>query len=215
MWLDADTLIRDLSGGKRSLDDFARAFFGIRDGDYTPVTYTFDDLVKALNGVQPYDWAGFLHARLDTTGKGATLDGLTRGGYRLVFDDKPNLMQKSAESVGKFKDFTFSIGLQVGKEGVLNEVQWDGPAFKAGLTSGMTLIAVNGFPYKESDGLDDTLTAQIEAAKAGSEPLELIVKTADRYKVVRIDYHGGPRYPHLERIPKTPARLDDILSSRK
>ena len=217
MWLDADTLIRDLSGGKRSLDDFARAFFGIRDGDYTPVTYTFDDLVKALNGVQPYDWAGFLHARLDTTGKGATLDGLTRGGYRLVFDDKPNLMQKSAESVGKFKDFTFSIGLQVGKEGVLNEVQWDGPAFKAGLTSGMTLIAVNGFPFKEFDvaGAGDTLTEQLEATKSGSEPLELIVKTADRYKVVRIAYHGGPRYPHLERITGTPARLDDILSTRR
>ena len=217
MWLDADTLIRDLSGGKRSLDDFARAFFGIRDGDYAPVTYTFDDLVKALNGVQPYDWAGFLHARLDTTGKGATLDGLTRGGYRLVFDDKPNLMQKSAESVGKFKDFTFSIGLQVGKEVVLNEVQWDGPAFKAGLTSGMTLIAVNGFPFKEFDvaGAGDTLTEQLEATKSGSEPLELIVKTADRYKVVRIAYHGGPRYPHLERITGTPARLDDILSTRR
>lgn len=215
MWLDADTLIRELSGGRRSLDTFARAFFSLRDGDDTPFTYTFDDLIQALNAVQPYDWAGFLRARLDTTGKGATLDGLARGGYRLVFDDKPNLIQKSAESLGKYKDFTFSIGFQIGKEGVLNEVQWDSPAFKAGLTSGMTLIAVNGLPYKESDTAGDTLTEQLEAAKSGSEPLELIVKTADRYKVVRIDYHGGPRYPHLERIPKTPARLDDILSARK
>jgi len=217
MWLDADTLIRDLSGGRRSLDDFAKAFFGVRNGEVTPLTYTFDDLVKALNDVQPYDWAGFLRARLDTTGKGASLEGLTRGGYRLVFDDTPNLLLKSAETIGKYKDFTFSIGVQISKDGLLNEVQWDSPAFKAGLTSGMTLVAVNGFPFKTYDGTDagDTLTEQLEAAKTATAPLELIVKTADRYKVVKIDYHGGARYPHLERIPKTPARLDDILGMRK
>ncbi|HZD49188.1 MAG TPA: peptidase M61, partial [Silvibacterium sp.] len=58
IWLDADTKIRELSNGQKSLDDFAKLFFGIDNGSYITVTYTLDDIVKALNAVQPYDWAG-------------------------------------------------------------------------------------------------------------------------------------------------------------
>ncbi len=210
IWLDADTLVRERSGGKRSLDDFAKAFFGIDNGSYTPVTYTFDELVKALNGVEPYDWAGFLHARVDSLGKGGPLDGLTRGGYRLVFDDKPNTYIKSREAATKSKNFSFSVGLSVGKESTLTDVQWGSPAFKAGLTRGMTLIAVNGFPYS-----DDVMVDELKATKTSKTPMELIVKTADRVKVVKVDYHDGLRYPHLERIEGTPARLDDILAAKK
>ncbi len=65
IWLDADTLIREKTGGKKSLDDFARLFFGVHDGSYVTETYTFDDIVRALNAVVPNDWAGFLHARVD------------------------------------------------------------------------------------------------------------------------------------------------------
>jgi predicted metalloprotease with PDZ domain len=210
IWLDADTLIRDRSKGQRSLDDFAKSFFGINSGSYTPVTYTFDELVKALNAVEPYDWAGFLHSRVDSLGKGAPLDGLQRGGYRLVFDDKPNVLLKSLEAVRKSKDFTFSLGVAVGKEGVLTNVKWDSPAFKAGLTGGMTMIAVNGLPYS-----DELMADELKASKTSSTPMQLIVKTADRIKVVTVDYHGGLRYPHLERIEGSPARLDDILMARK
>ena len=32
IWLDVDTLIREKTGGKKSLDDFARSFFGGHDG---------------------------------------------------------------------------------------------------------------------------------------------------------------------------------------
>jgi len=210
IWLDADTLIRERSNGARSLDDFARAFFGIDNGSFTPVTYTFDDLVKGLNAIQPYDWAGFLHSRVDAVGKGAPLDGLTRGGYRLVYDDKENIEQKSVEGRDKAKDFAFSLGIAVGKEGVLTAVLWDSPAFKAGLTPGMALMAVNGIPYS-----DDDMVEAVRASKTSTTPMELIVKTADRFKVVKIDYHDGLRYPHLERIDGTPDRLGAILAARR
>ena len=96
IWLDADTLIRERSQGQRSLEDFARAFFGINDGSVTIVTYTFDDLVKALNAVQPYDWARFLHQRLDAVAKPAPLDGVRRGGYRLIFTDHAERLSERA-----------------------------------------------------------------------------------------------------------------------
>lgn len=216
IWLDADTLIRERSGGRRSLDDFARAFFGVNDGDWTTLTYGFDDVVAALNRIEPYDWAGFLRDRLDAVARGAPLDGLKRSGYRLVYNDTPNDILTSMEggfrsaAGGHFKDFTFSLGVSVGSDGELRDVRWDGPAFRAGLASGDQLVAVDGLPYG-----DDTLADEIKAAEKTSAPLELIVKTADRFKIVRIDYHGGLRYPHLERDPATPARLDDILAARK
>ena len=109
IWLDADTLIRERSQGKRSLDDFARAFFGIDDGSVTPVTYTFDDIVKTLNAVEPYDWAAFLRQRLDSTAKPAPLDGLRRGGYKLVYTDTPSDYQKAGDEQRKHVNLLFSM----------------------------------------------------------------------------------------------------------
>jgi len=210
MWLDADTLIREQTNGAKSLDDFAHAFFGIADGSFTPVTYTFEDIVQALNGVTPYDWAGFLHARLDGHGPGAPLDGLKRGGYKLVYTDTPSEYSKGVEKLRKVTDFTYSLGLTVGKDGNLTAVAWEGPAFKAGLTAGAQLVAVNGTAY-DADDLKDVLKS---AASPGAPPIELLVKNGDRYRTVSVDYHGGLRYPHLERIADVPSRLDDILNAR-
>ncbi len=210
IWLDADTLIREKTKGARSLDDFAHAFFGVENGSYTPLTYTFDDVVRTLNSVMPYDWAGFLRTRLDGVGKAAPLDGIRRGGYRLEFTDVKGDYQKNADAARKVASFAFSLGVVVGKEGALRSVVWDSPAFRAGLTQGMQLLAVGGRPYA-----DDVLADAITEAKGAQEPIELIVKTADRYKVVRIDYHGGLRYPHLVRDPQVPARLDEILAAKK
>ncbi len=148
IWLDADTKIRELSGDKRSLNDFAHAFFGVEDGRHVPLTYTFEDVVKALNAVQPYDWANFLRSRLDGHGPGAPLDGLTRAGWKLVYTDTPTDYFKSAEEFRKSTDFTYSLGFSVDKEGHLANLLWDSPAFKAGLTEGATLLAVDGRGYK-------------------------------------------------------------------
>jgi predicted metalloprotease with PDZ domain len=209
VWLDADTLIRQRSGGKRSLDDFAKAFFGVDNGSFVPETYTFDDLVAALNGVEPYDWAGFLRQRLDGHGPGAPLDGLARGGYRLVYTATPTEYFKSVEARRKVTDLTYSLGMVVGKDGALTDVLWDGPAFKAGLTEGCQVIAVNGQTYGPED-----LKDAIRGAAAGGGAIELLVKNDDVYRTVRIDYRDGPRYPRLERIAGTAATLDDILAPR-
>ncbi|HEX4180490.1 MAG TPA: peptidase M61 [Caulobacteraceae bacterium] len=209
IWLDVDTLIRERSHGARSLDDFARAFFGVDDGDYGVRTYVFEDVVRALNAVEPYDWATFLRARLDQAGAPAPLDGLKRGGYRLTYTDKPTDFFTAREVQNKYTDLSFSIGLTLGRDGVLKVVGWDSAAFKAGLTPGMTILAVNGDPYDA-----DVLKAAIRQAKGSPAPIELIVKTADRFKVVQVDYHGGLRYPRLERDASQPARLDDILTPR-
>jgi predicted metalloprotease with PDZ domain len=210
IWLDVDTLIRERSHGKRSLDDFAKAFFGIDDGSTTTVTYTFDDVVAALNAVEPYDWAGFLRDRLDGTGRPAPLDGLRRGGYRLVYDSTPSEFESNRDEGRKRLNLTFSVGLELENNGAVITSIWDSPAFKAGLTEGGQVLAVNGVAYS-----NDLLKDAIRAAVTDHDPIQLIVKNADRYQVVNLDYHAGLRYPHLERDPArrgAPGSLDAILA---
>jgi predicted metalloprotease with PDZ domain len=212
IWLDADTLIRERSAGKRSLDDFARAFFGINDGSFVTVTYTFDDVVKALNSVEPYDWAAFLHQRLDSIDKPAPLDGLRRGGYKLVYTDVPNALQSTSEEQRKRANFLFSIGVMIDDkdhDGSVSQVMWGSPAFKANLTAGARILSVNGAAYDV-----DVLKDAIRSAKDMKAPIELIVKTGDRFLVARLDYHDGLRYPHLERDTSESPRLDEILMAK-
>ena len=211
VWLDADTLIREKTGGKKSLDDFAKAFFGVENGSYVPLTYDFDTVVQTLNGVVPYDWASFLKTRIEGLSEHAPLDGLTRGGYRLIYTDAPTDYFKAAETKSKIVNLSYSLGITVGKDGALSGVNWDSPAFKAGLTAGETIVAVNGTAYSD-DGIKDAVKA---TAKADAPLVELLVKDGDRYRTVKIDYHGGLKYPRLERIEGTPARLDDIYAPKK
>jgi predicted metalloprotease with PDZ domain len=214
VWLDADTWIREHSQGARSLDDFARAFFGVNDGSFSVVTYTFEDIVKALNAVEPNDWAAFLRQRLDAIGKPVPEEGFHRGGYKLVYTDKPSDYQSTTEDQSKRIDLLNSIGIEIdgkdsGKDGMLSQVIWDSPAFKAKLTEGAQILAINGIAY-DADVLKDA----IRAAHGKAAPIELIAKIGDRYLVAKVDYHDGLRYPHLERDSAEPARLDQILAAR-
>jgi predicted metalloprotease with PDZ domain len=207
IWLEADALIRAKTGNRKSLDDFARAFFGVGDGEWkTQDTYDFDDVVAALDKVHPYDWARFLRERLD--GKVGLTGGLEASGWRLVYKDEPSEIAKA--NARDSADFTYSLGLSLGKDGGIADVRWDSPAFDAGLGSGTQVIAVNGQAYDK-----DVLADAIKAAKDGTAPIELMVKEFDRYRTVAIDYHGGLRYPHLERIAGKPDLLTPILSARK
>lgn len=210
VWLDADTLIRERSGGKRSLDDFARSFFGLADGSWTPVTYTFDDVVAALNKVEPYDWAGFLRGRFVDVAAQPPLDGLARGGWKLAFAEEPTPFWKDNEARRRSTDLSYSIGLTLGREGAIDAVMWDSPAFKAGLTVGGKLLAVNGLAYDA-----DRLKQAITEAKAGGAPIQLLVQNGVYFRTVPIDYRGGLRYPRLERIADRPDRLSAILAPRK
>jgi predicted metalloprotease with PDZ domain len=210
LWLDIDTRIRELTRDKRSVDDFARAFFGIPGAGMGPVTYTFADVVQALKAVAPFDWNKYLTERLYGHGPGAPLDGLARGGWKLVFTESPSEYVRSLEDQRKAVDFTYSLGFAVSAlTGQLTEVRWGGPAYDAGLTMGTALIAVNGREYRA-----ERLKTAITLAKLNKQPIELLVKNLDRYKTVRIAYFEGLKYPQLQRIEKTEDRLAAILKPR-
>jgi predicted metalloprotease with PDZ domain len=206
VWLDVDTRIRELSGDTRSLDDFARSFFSGENGSWTTNTYTFDDVVGALDAIAPFDWTGFFAEKLHHTTTGAPLDGLERGGYRLVYRDHPSDYETSTEAVFGKTNLIFSIGLSLSSDGKIGEVLWESPAFRAGLTTGSQILGVNGRTYDA-----DVLKRAIACAAQG-ETLELLVKSGKRNRDVRIDCPGGHRYPHLEPIPGARPRLDEILS---
>jgi predicted metalloprotease with PDZ domain len=206
IWLDADSLIRELSGDRKSLDDFARAFFGVNDRDWSQLTYTFDDIVQTLNQVQPHDWATFLRARLDATSEHAPLEGFTRGGYRLTYTDTASDWFKANEKKRKITDLSYSGGFILGRDGDITGVEWDSPAFNAGLTVGSKLIAVNNRTYDA-----DQLKAAIKAKKS---PLSLLVKSGDVYRTVELKYDGGLRYPKFERTGSGPSRLDALLAAK-
>jgi predicted metalloprotease with PDZ domain len=212
MWLAADAKIRALTQDRKSLDDFAKAFFGVDNGSFVTKTYTFDDVVAALNGVAQYDWSGFLHAYIDVRTP-PLLDGLAASGWKLIYTDEPSEYEKQYDSRPEpprhLYNFAWSIGLTLNREGALNDVRWNGPAFKAGVGTGATLIAVNGHAYKP-----DVLKDAIAAAKGGSAPIELLLKFQDEYRTIPVAYHDGPQYPHLVRIDGTPDYLDQTVTAK-
>jgi predicted metalloprotease with PDZ domain len=209
IWLDVDTRIREMSGEKRSLDDFARAFYGVNNGSHLPAFYTFDDVVATLNKVQPYDWAGFLRAKLDGHGPGAPLDGLARAGWKLVYTDTPTDYIKGYDDRNKSLDLTYSLGFTVAQDGAIRNVVWDGLAFRAGLAANTTVMAVGDRVYKP-----ELLKAAIKDAKDG-KPIRLLVKKGNVLRTVSLDYRGGLRYPRLERIAGTKDRLEAIFKALK
>ncbi|MFZ0420402.1 MAG: peptidase M61 [Candidatus Sulfotelmatobacter sp.] len=214
IWLEADTKIRELSGGKKSLDDFAKLFFGIDNGSYVTVGYTLDDLVKALSTVQAYDWAGFFRARVYEVNPSVPENGFRQGGYRLVYNDNEPEWLKKAEMV-RGASFATSLGFSVKADspeshGSLDNVGWDSLAFKAGMTPDMQLQAVNDQKYTAAG-----LRESILAAEKSKEPIKLLLKRGDEFVTISLDYHGGMRYPHLERVETTPDRLDAILAPAK
>jgi predicted metalloprotease with PDZ domain len=210
LWLDADTLIRKLTNNKKSLDNFQKIFLG-KGGNTGPliVTYTFDELVQDLNAVAPYDWATFLHDRVDKINPRADLAGIEQGGYKLVFNDKPNASERTIAAMmeprGRGMGCWFSIGLRIGTDGSIADVRWNSPADKARLAPGEKIIAVNGQIFSS-----DALQAAIRAAKDNTEPMHLIVQADSFVSTVELDYHDGERYPALERVDAVPAYLDDI-----
>ena len=210
IWLEADTVIRELSGERRSLDDFARAFFGVQYGRTTALPYTFEDVVATLNTVQAYDWATFLRSRVDGHGPGAPLGGLARAGWKLVYRDTPTAFLKADEERSKSTDLTYSLGVVIDKDGKLGRLLWDGPAFRAGLSGNTTLLAVNGTAYTPK-----LLKAAIRAAKDSAQPINLLVRKGKQFRTVALDYHEGLKYPRLERIAGTPDRLTTILQPLK
>ena len=208
IWLEADMLIREGTAGKRSLDDFARAFFGVHEGRMQPLAYTFDDIVSTLQAVWPHDWATFLRQRLDSH-TNAPLAGLQRAGWRLVYADKPSEFARE-ERDEPTDDFAYSLGLTLHKDGRPQAVLWGSPAWQAGLSMATQVAAINGRVYK-AERMADAVRANLD----GKAPLQLLLREGDVYRTVAIDYRDGLRYPRLERLAGTPERLDaGVLMAR-
>ena len=210
IWLDADTLIREATRGRRSLDDFARSFIGAANGERGPRLYVFDDVVAAMNAVHPHDWKAFFRERLDRTDATAPLDGLTRAGWRLTESDKRSEMDLAALDPEKpTLRLGPSLGLGIAKDGKIRYVSWGGPAFEAGMSEGEQIVAVAMQAYSV-----ERIEAAITANKDGQRPVSLLVKRDDDYRVVTLDVRTGLRYPALARIDGQRDWLAEILAAK-
>ncbi len=208
MWLDVDTRLREMTQGRKSLDDFAHAFYAAPANEGWVSTYEIGDVARALNAVAPYDWEKFLRER--TSGlRQPLLEGVERAGFRLVFNDKPNKSIADGEKSARRTDLSYSLGMVINRDGLLTEVVWDSPAFKAGLTTNTTLVAVNGRTYSA-----DLLKRMITEAASGGAMVELIVRRQDQFRTVTLDYRGGLRYPHFEPIAGRPDGIAVLLAPR-
>jgi predicted metalloprotease with PDZ domain len=206
IWLDADVLIRRLSKGKKSLNDFCRAFEGGPGGAPALRPYTFEDVVATLNSVQPYDWAAFLRERVQAVEPHAPLGGIENGGWKLIFNATHSDLWKDFEDEKRYIDFTYSLGLVLKDEGTVQDVVVGGLAQKAGIAPADKVIAVNNRQFTAT-----LLHETVQHTAAAQQMIELLVKSGDYYSVHKIDYQGGEKYPHLVRDPDKPDILSEII----
>ena len=206
IWLEVDSIIRQQTHGQRSLNDFCRRFHGGESGSPKVVPYTFDDVVRTLNEVAPYDWAKVLRERVTATSTHAPLGGIESGGWKLVYNDKPNLFTQAEEKLAKFADFSYSLGFTVSEDGKLDDVIVGSPAYQSGLGPGMKLIAVNGRKWSPPG-----LHAALKGVPGSDRSIELLVENAQFFKTYSVVYTDGEKNPHLERVSVQPDILGDIL----
>lgn len=207
IWLEVDSIIRQQTHGQRSLDDFCRRFEGGKSGPPAVVPYKFGDVVQALNEIAPYHWAALLRDRVGSTSTHAPLAGIEREGWNLVYNDQPNAFAKAVEKLFKVADFSYSLGFTVDKDGKLGDVGVFSPAYQSGIGPGMKLIAVNGRKFTP-----EVLRAALTGAQGTSEPIDLLVESAQFFKTYSIAYHEGNQNPHLERISGQADVLDVMLA---
>lgn len=219
VWLDVDMTIRELSHDTRSLDDFAKQFYGIHDASIATETYDLDDVAEALNRVQPYAWKEFLRFRVYEIQDQVPVEGFTRAGYRLIYNDTMPDWMKSAKaayipgqnvaSLGFTGNGSYatSLGFSVTPGALLSRVWWGSPAYDAGLLPGMQFLEVNGEPYTETK-----LREAILQSEGNTQPIRLLMQEGAQRTEFKLSYHQGLRYPHLEKIPDAPDRLTTMLA---
>lgn len=209
IWLDADVLIRQKSNGKLSLDDFLHKFHGGQSGTPAVVTYTLDDLVQTLNSVVPYDWKQFFVDRVYKVAPVAPIGGIENGGWKFIFNDTPNLQIQVDERDRNFVNEFYSIGLLVGSDGEIRDINPDLAAARAGLAPGMKILKVN-----DSDFSIDGLRNAVFATKGNSDGLTIQAVNGKDTASYKIAYSGGEKFPHLMRDSSRPDYLTAIAKPR-
>jgi predicted metalloprotease with PDZ domain len=205
LWLDVDETLRTITKDKKSIEDFCRVFHGGASGQPELKTYTFEDVVATLNSVAPYDWAGFLRARLDGVATKTPSEAVEKSGWKLVYNEQPNEVLTIAEELARRADFSLTAGFSASDEGMVGDVIHGGPAYTARLGPGMKIVAVNGAQYSS-----EAMRGAIDAAKTATEPIQLIVANGAQFRTFSVDYHGGLRYPHIVRDESRPDYLGEI-----
>jgi predicted metalloprotease with PDZ domain len=206
LWLDVDVTIRQLSKGKKSLDDFCHKFHGGPGGAAALKPYDFADVVAALNAVQPYDWASFLNDRVQSTSTRAPLGGIEHGGWKVAYDaDQSEFFSSNEEG----ENLSYSLGLKVKEDGSIPDIALHSPAGKAGISPATKIVAVNGRAFTTT-----ILRETIGKAVTDTKPIELLIREGEYYKTYSVDYHGGEKYPHLVRVDDKADLLADIIAPR-
>jgi predicted metalloprotease with PDZ domain len=208
-WLWADVIIRQRSKGAKSLDDFCKLFHGAPSGPPIVKTYTFDDVVTALNQITPYDWQQFWTERLTNHGPGAPLGGIEGSGWKLVYDEYGSELDRARDPEGKGINAQYTLGLLIGSDGQVRDTVEGMIGAKAGIGPGMKIVAVNGRRFSSESWRD-----AMRASKTNPLPIELIVENTDYFRVVKLDYHGGEKFPHLVRDESKPDLLTEIYRAR-
>lgn len=208
IWLEADTVIRKQSGRKKSLDDFCRSFHGAPSTGPKLVTYTFDDVVTAMNAITPYDWRKFFRDRLDYVGPRAPLGGIEGGGWKLIYNETPNDHISADEHIGGGITLEYSLGMNLGRDGAVQDVVPGMPAAESGLAPGMRIQTINGKAWSP-----EALHDAVRTTKSGAGSIEFVADNDGFSKSYRVNYRGGEQYPHLVRIEGQPDVLSEILKS--
>ena len=206
IWLDVNTTIRKLTNNRKSMDDFCRVFYGPPDGEPVIKTYEFDDVLATLNQIAPHDWRSFLRERLDSTAATAPLEGITGGGWKLVYSDDANEFLAAGDAVSGGGDYTSSIGLRVKGDGTVVDSIPGMPAFESGVSPYLRIIAVNGRAFSV-----DELNRAVANSSSSAGTIVITATNTGAIETHEIHYQGGNRYPHLERVDGTADYLDDIL----
>ena len=207
IWMEADVLIRQKSRGKLSLDDFFRKFHGGQSGVPAVKTYNFDEIVRTLSEVLPYDWRSFLNDRVYRVQKNAPLGGIVNGGWKLVYNETPNIQVQVDEGTRKFVNLSYSIGIVTNDKGEILDVNPDLAAGKVGLAPGMKIISVN------NQNFSSEVLHQAVAAKNVQTPISIVADNGGFAETYNLNYHEGERYPHLVRDAAKPDLLSEIIKS--
>ena len=203
-WLNVDTTIRKLTADKKTLRDFLQLFLQKGGSGVARVEpYSLSEIEADLNQIVPNDWHAFIQTRLYDVQPHVNTEGIEQSGYHLEYtaDPTPELARelKTNPSLATW----FSIGLELAKDGTINDIRVGSTADKAGLAPGQKLTAINGQVF--------TIELLTNALKAAT-PIQLLVQDEDTIAPVTLTYTEGLRYPRLTRITGTPDLLTEILT---